>query len=631
MAMTKELEVKLTADLKQLTAALAQAEREIEKLSNSFRKSFRANTKTVTSSNQQIEKSTATTADKVGNDWSRSLNGIGTAMVAAFSVSAIANFTKQAVTMAANLEGIEVAFNRIGSREVFEDLQKATAGTVSQLDLMKSAVQASNFQIPIEKLASLFEFARRRAKETGESVDYLVNSIVTGIGRKSPLILDNLGISAVRLRKELKGVGVESASVGDITEIVGRIAQEEMGKMGEEVKTSADELQRLNAEWQNLQITVGQKILSQDGGFLSSLPDFLKSLGNLVEFGSLTADAGEKYAQAFERGMRDAKKSIDDLIGAGDEYAQGRAYLKLSQDLSKAEEELKGLQGVKLNDKTRILAQEAYVAALKETIEKLPEIIKGSDAKVDANNKEAKSIESIEEALKKATAAQEKLMMLQSGLVGLNNGTITGPGNALANVTPEDLAGLQDFIDQDLSGIENLDKASQEFFAQRQLDLQNTANIAQFFGATLTDAFMLALDGGENFGEAMGNLLENLIKQLIAAAAAAAVLSVLLPSFGVTKIGGKAVDFPLLMSMIGGVPFANGGIVSGPTLGLVGEYSGARTNPEVIAPLDKLKSMMGGMMQSGTQRVIVEGRISGNDIVLSNERTMYNRKRQRGY
>ena len=41
----------------------------------------------------------------------------------------------------------------------------------------------------------------------------------------------------------------------------------------------------------------------------------------------------------------------------------------------------------------------------------------------------------------------------------------------------------------------------------------------------------------------------------------------------------------------GPVAFAKGGIVSSPTLGLVGEYSGARANPEVIAPLDKLKSI----------------------------------------
>jgi hypothetical protein len=56
--------------------------------------------------------------------------------------------------------------------------------------------------------------------------------------------------------------------------------------------------------------------------------------------------------------------------------------------------------------------------------------------------------------------------------------------------------------------------------------------------------------------------------------------------------------------------FANGGIISGPTMGLMGEYPGAANNPEVVAPLDKLKDMIGG--GSGT----LEARISGNDLLI---------------
>lgn len=57
-------------------------------------------------------------------------------------------------------------------------------------------------------------------------------------------------------------------------------------------------------------------------------------------------------------------------------------------------------------------------------------------------------------------------------------------------------------------------------------------------------------------------------------------------------------------------PFANGGIISGPTLGLMGEYPGAANNPEVVAPLDKLQSLIGG--SGGT----LEARISGNDLLI---------------
>jgi hypothetical protein len=58
-------------------------------------------------------------------------------------------------------------------------------------------------------------------------------------------------------------------------------------------------------------------------------------------------------------------------------------------------------------------------------------------------------------------------------------------------------------------------------------------------------------------------------------------------------------------------PFANGGIVSGPTMGLMGEYPGAKSNPEVVAPLDKLKNLIGGS-GGGT----LEARISGNDLLI---------------
>jgi hypothetical protein len=73
-------------------------------------------------------------------------------------------------------------------------------------------------------------------------------------------------------------------------------------------------------------------------------------------------------------------------------------------------------------------------------------------------------------------------------------------------------------------------------------------------------------------------------------------------------------------------PFAEGGIVSGPTLAYVGEGAGTSAiNPEVIAPLDKLKGMIGGV---GIARV--HGSISGNDILLSNDRSSFEQNRVGG-
>jgi hypothetical protein len=77
-----------------------------------------------------------------------------------------------------------------------------------------------------------------------------------------------------------------------------------------------------------------------------------------------------------------------------------------------------------------------------------------------------------------------------------------------------------------------------------------------------------------------------------------------------------------LVASVAVTPFANGGIVYGPTLALMGEYAGAKSNPEVIAPLNKLKSLIG---DNGGG--IYELKVKGRDLVavLANE-TRINRK-----
>lgn len=82
-----------------------------------------------------------------------------------------------------------------------------------------------------------------------------------------------------------------------------------------------------------------------------------------------------------------------------------------------------------------------------------------------------------------------------------------------------------------------------------------------------------------------------------------------------------------LVGIMASLPkFADGGIAYGPTLGIFGEYAGAKSNPEVVAPLDKLKSLIGD--SGAVAGVRMETRVRGRDIVvaLANE-TRINRKR----
>lgn len=82
-----------------------------------------------------------------------------------------------------------------------------------------------------------------------------------------------------------------------------------------------------------------------------------------------------------------------------------------------------------------------------------------------------------------------------------------------------------------------------------------------------------------------------------------------------------------LVGIMASLPkFADGGIAYGPTLGIFGEYAGASHNPEVVAPLDRLKGMLGG--DGGVSGGVFELKVKARELVavLANE-TRINRKK----
>ena len=103
-----------------------------------------------------------------------------------------------------------------------------------------------------------------------------------------------------------------------------------------------------------------------------------------------------------------------------------------------------------------------------------------------------------------------------------------------------------------------------------------------------------------------------------------------LKAFTSSKGGGGGLGGGNKMSTsgtFGGVrPFAVGGIVSGPTNALIGEYPGAKNNPEVVAPLDKLSGIIAGSIGGGDMGGQLSARISGNDLVILLDRASKNRK-----
>jgi len=163
-----------------------------------------------------------------------------------------------------------------------------------------------------------------------------------------------------------------------------------------------------------------------------------------------------------------------------------------------------------------------------------------------------------------------------------------------------------------------------------------TADGLEAFGVLLGDIMTGQVGSFQDFGKkllgAIAGFMKSFGQALIATATASKAFKelliknpVLAAAAGVALVAGSAVITNMLNKGPQATAFAEGGIVSGPTLGLVGEYPGASSNPEVIAPLDKLKGMLNTNEQSG---FVASTTIQGRDLAIVLER--YNKDSRRG-
>lgn len=198
-----------------------------------------------------------TTKESIGESLGL-FNAFGFAIKNAFDLtgltSQISELTSKATDLAMKAEGIELAFQRINSPGLLDKLREATRGTVSDLELMRQAVQFKDFNLDVEQLGNFLAFAQQKAKDTGQSIDYLVSSIVTGLGRQSKQILDNLGISASEITEEM-GKG------GDMVQAVSAIVARNMKNVGDYFETAGDRAARAAAQQENALLELGRRIM----------------------------------------------------------------------------------------------------------------------------------------------------------------------------------------------------------------------------------------------------------------------------------------------------------------------------------------------------------------------------------
>jgi len=224
-----------------------------------------------------------------------------------------------------------------------------------------------------------------------------------------------------------------------------------------------------------------------------------------------------------------------------------------------------------------------------------------------------------------------------TSVVNATTEAITEQGDAVDDVTMS--------MGQFLSSLENVEVKAHtarmsmgEFFSMLEnVQVQAEATKQQFID--MGDVIRQALtgiagsfDGTGNFImkglRVLGNLMTNIGTQMIALATSMKAFRKFIitnPGFAIAAGVGFVIAGQALSNMAQRnleVPaLAQGGVAYGPTMAMIGDNRNAAIDPEVVAPLSKLRDMMGG------NQVEVFGRIQGNDIFLSNARTGTSRNR----
>lgn len=533
-----DIDFKIGADLKQFRGAMGNIDHSLKKLSGGF-------------------------------------GALGGMIGASFAIDIIQQFAAESIQLATKMEGVQAAFNRLNDPNLLSNLRAATAGTVDDLKLMQTAVKADNFRIPMDVLAKGLEFAQRRAQATGESVDYMVDSFVTGLGRQSVMILDNLGISASELRERM-------AEGATMAEAVGEIMDQEFEKVGARVTTTSMKIDQQRAAITNLKSEIGEKLLPVYSAFLTQTNKGLGKLNFILD------DQEKGYKRLFV-----AAKSYFDITKFGVDLVTNplKALLGL---FGETEEEV---EKVSVEFNKGLPSITAWADKFGQMQEQADEGAKKQREAVEAYNNKLK----------------ELLPTLQR--VSYEIDQAFNPGED----TSGNLAHNLGFAEVNME-LEDLEETTEEFNDTFDHSFRNMIDKFQTFkdeflmiGDILRMSFEAAfapLEEGEtrlgNFRETFVKQLQMMAAQLLATAAAAAILATILTiAFGGANAAGTA------MFKKSGMGF--GDLFSG----MFGQMGGGF-------------GFNGGGFGGGEGGMNIIGMLRGSDMLLMLDRAGNNRNRLSG-
>jgi hypothetical protein len=228
----------------------------------------------------------------------KSFSTIGGVIATAFSIQAIARFTQESIKLGSQTISLTRSFTNLGkgiglNEQSLQKFRKATDGTVSDVDLM---IQANNAMLlgvvqNEEEFSELIDSAQRLAKAVGKDTLFGIESLTTGIGRQSRLMLDNLGI-IVKAEDAYKAMALATGkSVASLTDLERKQAfitatmesvRSKVANLGKEELDASDATSKLSAAFKNLKGTIGKELQDEVEDSAGVLTRFIEAANTKI-------------------------------------------------------------------------------------------------------------------------------------------------------------------------------------------------------------------------------------------------------------------------------------------------------------------------------------------------------------
>ena len=635
---------------------------------------------TIGAQTRQFDKALGASMRKM-QTFGKNTKALGKSMTRSLTMP-IAGLGVAAIKSAADLETMEVSFVSLtgGAKQAADmmaNLNEFTAKTPFQIEAVAksarqliasgSGIEDVNQQLqflgdiaatsgqPIDEIAAIFSKVNAKGKVELESLNQLAERgipIFTALAEATGLPADKLGAGRVSVDQFNEVLQSFSKEGGFAAGAMERLSETASGKfstaldnlklagagLAEDllpvVKNLIDDftaftqrIQNLSPESKKLALQIAA-VAAAIGPVLVILPSLLSGFQAVrVAFLALN---GVMLANPFAIVATGIALVVTGLIVLNSTTLDTATA---TEKLAQANKDL-SLEEQKRNVEKAIADQQALVDLLKAEKEAKDKIAEKFGGKAIKEQREAN--QAFQDANAELQKMQDMLADVDTGLQNVATSTAAtastivtvmqkAKGATMEALTPLTPKGNKPV----LQGLQEMGTAVQDIMDKAAESLARTQQEMRNFGLQMansfTSVFSQIIEGTFNFRETMVSMLKQVLARALALLTVFALLSAVTGGVG-GKFAESVGGLKGFLSTGFGIPkFADGGIVSGPTMAMVGEYSGAANNPEVIAPLDKLQSMMGG------QHVQVTGKISGRDILLTSERNAIDRNRVRGF